>query len=93
MPVTSIAGKTVETSPCFATPLDPKCRKMIAGCRSICKALDQGWVGYYSKRSELPARGRGRPIVTSMCLCGSSFCVPTPQLTLSRATPVWWIRW
>jgi hypothetical protein len=27
--------------------LDATCRASIIGCRSLCKALDQGWIGFY----------------------------------------------
>jgi hypothetical protein len=47
VPVQSVAGKTVETSPCFKTPLAQECQAKVTGCRSICKALDQGWIGFY----------------------------------------------
>lgn len=46
-PTLSIDGVDTETSPCFTTPLDLSCRKAYAGCRSICKALDEGWIGHY----------------------------------------------
>ncbi len=38
-------GKNVETSPCFKTPLTAACRQSVIGCRSLCKSLDQGWIG------------------------------------------------
>ena len=47
LPVESIAGKSVETSPCFTSPMKEGCPEKVIGCRSVCKALDQGWIGYY----------------------------------------------
>lgn len=45
LPVEGWNGKNVETSPCFKTPLKAECRSSVIGCRSLCKALDQGWIG------------------------------------------------
>ena len=45
LPVEGWNGKNVETSPCFKTPLKAECRQSVIGCRSLCKALDQGWIG------------------------------------------------
>lgn len=47
VPTTSIAGHTVETSPCFTDPTNATCAGMVVSCRAICKALDQGWIAYY----------------------------------------------
>lgn len=52
MPIEGWAGKNQETSPCFKTPLNATCRSSVIGCRSLCKALDQGWIGYYINNVE-----------------------------------------
>lgn len=41
VPLASVEGKNVETSPCFRRPLDEACRKKFQGCNSICKAWDE----------------------------------------------------
>jgi len=46
-PITSLNGRNVPSSPCFSRPLDEDCQNLVVGCRSICKSLDQGWIGYY----------------------------------------------
>jgi hypothetical protein len=46
-PVTSSNGVNVPSSACFSNPLDEDCQNLVIGCRSICKSLDQGWIGYY----------------------------------------------
>ena len=47
MPIQSIDGKNIVTSPCFSNPTDAECIRKVIGCRSLCKAVDQGWIGYY----------------------------------------------
>ncbi|KAM3574150.1 hypothetical protein VYU27_003869 [Nannochloropsis oceanica] len=54
LPVEGLAGKNQVTSPCFQTPLNATCRAAVIGCRSLCKALDQGWLGYYINNVEGP---------------------------------------
>lgn len=41
VPLASVEGKNVETSPCFLRPLEEECRRKWNGCNSICKAWDE----------------------------------------------------
>lgn len=47
LPVEGWNGVNTETSPCFKTPLKEECLKSVVGCRSLCKAFDQGWIAFY----------------------------------------------
>jgi hypothetical protein len=47
VPEASIEGRAVETSPCYVRPADKTCYNKFAGCMSLCKAFDEGWIGYY----------------------------------------------
>jgi hypothetical protein len=63
-------GKNMVTSPCYTTPLDPQCVKKVIGCRSLCKAVDQGWIGYFIDNVEGTGRtflkaGREDDVITS----------------------------
>lgn len=40
-------GVNQVVSECFTTPLDKHCQSQVVGCRSLCKSMDQGWIGHY----------------------------------------------
>ena len=43
----SISGINEVSSPCYITPNEPACQAQLIGARSICKALDCGWIAYF----------------------------------------------
>lgn len=92
MPIQSIDGKNIVTSPCFPNPTDAECLQSVIGCRSLCKAVDQGWIGYYIDNVKGPP-SITNPIVTlpsktsvqwsrqfthTQKNCGSTFCKNNP---------------
>jgi hypothetical protein len=75
LPVEGWNGRNVETSPCFKTPLDEKCRTSVVGCRSLCKALDQGWIGERRREEwgvgmDAPAKGCAMVAVLVLVVVG-----------------------